>query len=87
MCRIAGTGPCARHAECCSNVCINKICCLHDQTCKMSEDTVTVSLSRADTQSRVIIRIKIVLICGDLFISSIDLILLYLCFIGGRLST
>ena len=68
MCRVAGTGPCARNAECCSNVCVNKICCLHDQTCKISEDTVTVSPASAESQTRVTIRMKMVFIYGDLFI-------------------
>lgn len=41
ICRIAGTGPCAENSECCSKVCVNHVCCLHSETCKMKDECRT----------------------------------------------
>ena len=35
-CMIPGTGPCTVNGECCSDFCVNHVCCLHKNTCDMS---------------------------------------------------
>ena len=35
-CMIPGTGPCTVNGECCSDFCVNHVCCLHKNTCNMS---------------------------------------------------
>ena len=41
ICRVAGTGPCTENSECCSKVCVNHVCCLHSETCKMKDECRT----------------------------------------------
>ncbi len=38
ICRVAGTGPCTENSEGCSKVCVNHVCCLHSETCKMKDE-------------------------------------------------
>ena len=46
ICRIAGTGPCTVDSDCCSNVCVNNVCCLHNETCKMTEVSIAINTER-----------------------------------------
>lgn len=36
VCKISGTGPCSGDGECCSAFCVNRVCCLHKNTCNMT---------------------------------------------------
>ena len=38
-CMIPGTGPCTVNGDCCSDYCVNHVCCLHQNTCRM-EDSI-----------------------------------------------